>query len=179
LIGDDTDDPRLQEIFERTVAVGHGHVPNLYRTLGNAPDMLRSWITFAWSLRNDPVTPRALRELVIVRVATVLGSEYELTHHRPMAIEAGCSAEQIDHLGDWRSHTALYDADALAALAVADRIAVGDPIEPAEWADLRDHFEARACVEIALTASFYVCVGRLIDAFDLPLDAPIDEPSDT
>lgn len=168
LIGDDTDDPRLQTLFDRARTSQHGRIPNLYRTLGHSPEMLDAWITFAWALRADPVTLRSLRELVIVRIATVIGSDYELAAHRPMAIDAGCSEAQVEQIGNWRAHVELYDDDELAALAVADRIATGDAIDPDEWSSLRSRFDERACVEIALTASFYVCVGRLLDALAVP-----------
>lgn len=170
LIGDDNDDPMLQAIFERARTSTHGRVPNLYRTLGHAPEMLDAWIEFAWTLRTDPTTPRPLRELVILSVATTLGSDYELTHHRPMALDAGCSEAQVEQIGNWQGHAELYTDEQRAALVITDRIATGDSIEPAEWSSLRHHFDAAACVEIALTASFYVCVSRLLDALAVPLE---------
>jgi 4-carboxymuconolactone decarboxylase len=170
LIGDDTDDPLLQALFDRTRTSPHGRIPNLYRTLGHSPEMLDAWITFAWSLRADPVTPRSLRELVIVRIATIIGSAYELAAHRPMALDAGCGEAQVEQIGNWQARAELYADDELAALAVADRIATGDAIDPDEWSSLRSHFDERACVEIALTASFYVCVGRILDALAVPLE---------
>lgn len=169
LIGDGTDEARVRAVFERSLTA-HGRVPNLYRTLGHAPAMLDAWVGFAWTLRSDPETPRSLRELVILRVATALDSEYELTHHRPMALDAGCSAEQVDRIADWRSHGDLYSAAERAAIAVAERIAVGDSLGADEWTALRGHFDEGACVEVVLTASFYVCVGRILDVFEVPLE---------
>lgn len=169
LIGDDTDDELVRSMFERTRA-HHGRVPNLYRTLGHSAGMLDAWIGFAWTLRSDATTPRSVRELVIMRVASLLGSDYELVHHRPMAIAAGCSPAKLDALGGWRTRADLYAASERAAVAVAERIAVGAPIEPDEWSALRDHFDEAACVELTLTASFYVCVARMLDALAVPLE---------
>ena len=50
---------------------------NLYRALANAPDLLEAWLDFAWSLRDDCMTPRLLRKLMILRTASVMRSDYE------------------------------------------------------------------------------------------------------
>lgn len=168
LIDESTDDPVLKPLFERARGGFAGEVPNLYRTLGHAPELLEGWITFAWGLRHDAETPRAVRELVIVRAATLLGSSYERGHHVPMALAAGCTQTQIDGLDDWRTVVDRYDAGEQAALAVTDRVVPGDPITDAEWDALRSEWGERGAVEIVLTAAFYVCVARVLDGLAVP-----------
>lgn len=170
LIGDDTDDAKLLELFDRARGGFGGQVPNLYRTLGHAPELLEGWVSFAWSLRHDAAAPRALRELVILRVADELGCGYERTHHEPMALAAGCSDEQLAGLEGWRSAPELFSEPERAALAVAERIARGEPLTDDEWKALRTHLDARGCVEVVLTASFYVCVARVLDGLGVPLE---------
>src|SRR3954453_1426722 len=58
---------------------------NLYRCLAHAPDLLRAWIAFAWALRGNSATSRQLRELMILRTATLHHSPYEWHQHRRMA----------------------------------------------------------------------------------------------
>lgn len=170
LVTDELAGPPAQAVFERARS-GFGFVPNLYRALAHAPELLEAWIAFAWPLRRDAVTPRALRELVIIRVAHLLGNEYEANAHRPMARQAGCSEESVDHLAEWRNApSGTYDAGTRAALAVADRIACGQPVSAAEWRAFAAAFDQRAQVEVVLTAAFYVMVGRVIDTFAVPLD---------
>ena len=63
LVGDDTDDERVAAVF----AKGHdlsGRSPTLYRMLANSPELLEAWIAFAWPLRSDSRTPRALRSVI-------------------------------------------------------------------------------------------------------------------
>ena len=66
-----------------------GTPPNLYRAPGNQPKLVAAWAEFARTLRHDTRTPRALRELVILRGAQLMRSEYEWAQHLPMAREAG------------------------------------------------------------------------------------------
>src|SRR5678810_465198 len=75
---------RLEELW--------GTPPNLYRCLGNHPALIAAWTEFSRMLRYDTRTPRALRELVILRGGQVMGSEYEWAQHLPMARKAGVRA---------------------------------------------------------------------------------------
>ncbi|MGH8764166.1 MAG: carboxymuconolactone decarboxylase family protein, partial [Burkholderiales bacterium] len=66
-----------------------GNPVNLYRALGNHPGLAAAWTEFANSIRHDSRTPRALRELMILRTAQIAHSEYEWAHHLRMARKAG------------------------------------------------------------------------------------------
>jgi 4-carboxymuconolactone decarboxylase len=81
---------RLQELW--------GEPPNLYKALGNHPKLIAAWTEFSKTLRYDTRTPRALRELVILRGAQLMRSEYEWAQHLPMARKAGVSEAQIKDL---------------------------------------------------------------------------------
>jgi hypothetical protein len=77
---------------------------NLYRALGNAPRLLEARIDFAWALREHCDTTRRLRELVILRTAKCMLSQYEWNQHRLMVAEAG-----VDYLARarWESEAVL------------------------------------------------------------------------
>ena len=77
---------RLEELWGKPV--------NLYRALGNHPALAAAWTEFANSIRHDSATPRALRELMILRTAQIARSEYEWAHHLRMARKAGVSEAQ-------------------------------------------------------------------------------------
>ncbi len=170
LVDADSDDPRLRTVFERSRA-SVGRLSNLYRTLGHAPELLEAWIAFAWPLRHDCLTPRSIRELVILRIAHLDGVEYEYAQHLPMAIDAGVDDVQIRCLPDWRAApSGTYSDEACAALAVADRIARAESIDDDEWATMHTAFGDRGALEIVLTASFYVCVGRVLGSLRVSLE---------
>jgi len=68
---------------------------NLTRMLLHCPgSMVQSFLDFALSFRSGNLEPK-IRELVILRMATLLGSSYELLHHLPAAKMAGLSEEEI------------------------------------------------------------------------------------
>jgi alkylhydroperoxidase family enzyme len=161
-------DPALAALFDEVRSYGV-EVPNLYRVLGHAPAMLRAWLDLAWPLRRNATTPRGLRELVILRGAQLMEVEYEWVHHVLMAREAGVPQAKIDALGDWRA-SPLFDAGERAALRLAEELTLGPAASAECMAELGRRFDPAAQVELVLTASFYVCVGRLVRSFDVELE---------
>jgi alkylhydroperoxidase family enzyme len=145
-----------------------GTPPNLYRALGNQPKLVAAWAEFARTLRHDTRTPRALRELVILRGAQLMRSEYEWAQHLPMAREAGVREAQIVALAKWRSSKE-FDAREKAALALAEAVTEGR-VSDQVYAEASKHFDHADYVELCLLAAFYAAVGRLIEALGVQLE---------
>lgn len=169
LLTDTPADPMVKAMFDEVRARGI-RVPNLYKTIGHAPKMLRAWLDFAWPLRLDAKTSRATRELLILRGAQVSGADYEWVHHVDMALAAGISPAKIDAIADWKN-SPLFTPAEKAVIRLAEEVTQG-PGASAECIDgLRDTgFDQEAIVELTLTASFYVCVARFLLSMDVPLE---------
>jgi len=165
----DNADPRIASVYEALQAGGHKGFPNLYRLIGHAPAMLKAWTQFAWPLRTEAKTSRALRELMILRGAQIMGADYEWTHHAPMARAAGVSQDKIDGLQDWKG-SQLYSLEERAVLRLADEITHGPGASEAAMSEARGHFSESDIVELVLTSSFYACVGRVLHSLDVPLE---------
>lgn len=151
---------RLEELW--------GTPPNLYRCLANHPKLVAAWTEFARTLRHESNTPRALRELLILRGAQLMGSEYEWAQHLRMARNSGVREEQIAALAAWRTSME-FDAREKAALALAEAVTqgrVGDDV----YQEARRHFDEQDYVELSLTAAFYAMVGRMLDAMGVQLE---------
>lgn len=168
LKGDDELDPTTRELFEGMVRRG-GKVPDLYRVLAHSPELLQAWTSFAWPLRNVDHADRALRELLILRTAQLTGATYEWAHHWPMALAAGATAAQLEALASWRD-SPLFEPAARAALGLADELVRSGDSSDAAFAAVREHFDEKATIQIALTVAFYVCVARFAGAVELDLE---------
>ena len=154
---------RLEELW--------GQPPNLYKALANHPALVAAWTEFSKTLRHDTRTPRSLRELVILRGAQLMRSEYEWAQHLPMARKAGVTEAQIKDLPSWKS-SPQFDARQKAALALAEAVTqgkVGDEV----YAEAMRHFDHHDYVELALVAAFYAMVGRMLDAMGVQLEPEV------
>jgi len=172
LVANDSDDPVLAPVFDRFRDAGR-EVPVLYRTLGNAPAMLKAWVDMAWPLRSEPETDRGLRELLIMRVAQLTQAGFEWVAHWDMAVHHGVSTEQLEALAGWRESD-LFTDEERAALAVTDELTTGVEASAAAMDELARHFEPGPIVELVLTAAFYNCVSRTLRSLGLEPD-PGDE----
>jgi 4-carboxymuconolactone decarboxylase len=140
---------------------------NLYRALSSSPEVVRAWLGYIWSLRDDCVaTPRLLRELVILRTAVRHASPYEWHHHAVMA--AGLGEEKLAAVAGWRD-ARVFDEDERAALELADAVCDGEV--PASVARaVAERFGDRGLVELAVTAAAYVMVPRVLSALGVELE---------
>ena len=140
----------------------------LYRVLAHSPPMLRAYAGLARGLRYEAATPRALRELMILRTAQLTGSDYEWAHHRAMATANAVPEEKVSELAQWRS-SALFDARERAALQCVEEVhtvAVTDET----FAELERAVGAPETIELVLLAAFYEAVARIIQALGLEIE---------
>jgi alkylhydroperoxidase family enzyme len=151
---------RLEELW--------GEPPNLYKALANHPQLVAAWTEFARAIRYESRTPRELRELVILRGAQMMGSEYEWAQHLKMARKAGVREAQIAALSSWRASPE-FSAREKAALALAEEVTAGR-VTDKTYEEASRHFAHQDYVELALTASFYAMVGRMLDAMQVELE---------
>jgi len=154
-------------VFETFRAEGRDPIA-LYRVLAHSPQMLRAYAGLARGLRYEAATPRALRELMILRTAQLTGSSYEWAHHRAMAEANGVPAEKVRALEAWRS-SSLFDERERAALRCVEEIhAVA--LSDGAFAALEQLMGAPATIELVLLASFYEAVARIIQALGLEIE---------
>jgi len=144
---------------------------NLYRALGNHPGLTAAWTEFANAIRHDSKTPRALREVMILRTAQVAHSQYEWAHHLRMARQAGVSEAKISALAEWRTSKD-FDAKERAALALTEAVMACN-VTDAVHAEVKRHFSDAEFVELSLTAGFYAMVSRMLDAMRVELDVDV------
>lgn len=168
-------DHRVKAMFDEVTKRGIS-VPDLYRVMGNAPDMLRAWLDFAWPLRLNAKTTRRLRELMILRGALVSKTAYEWAHHVPMALAAGITQAEIDAIADGAS-VETFTAGEKAAIRLAEEVTRGPAASAECMEDLKRHFTNEEIVELVLTASFYVCVGRFLKSMDIQLEPGFSAPN--
>jgi 4-carboxymuconolactone decarboxylase len=158
---------RLEELW--------GEPPNLYRALGNHPKLAAAWTEFSKTLRHDTRTPRELRELVILRGAQLMGSEYEWAQHLKMARKVGVREAQIAALAGWRASSE-FDAREKAALSLGEAVTEGR-VSDEVYAEAMRHFDHHDYVELSTVAAFYAMVARMLNAMGVQLERDVRDYS--
>jgi alkylhydroperoxidase family enzyme len=161
-------DPILIELQEDTRSRG-GEVINLHLTLGHAPKIAKARRALSGALRREAATPRVLRELVIMRTAQIVRSDYEMNQHIPMALKSGLTQQQLDQLSSWRN-SKLFEEKQRAVLAYVEQLLAGGDVDDATFAALSKHFSPQEIIEISVTATNYYGTGLLTRALKIEIE---------
>jgi AhpD family alkylhydroperoxidase len=167
-IPEPTDDPILADMYGR-IRESRGRLLNIHRAVGQAPKMLRAQAAYARALREDSSLPRALQELLILRIAQVNDSAYEQSVHRPIALRCGVPAPQIDALPGWEA-ASLFDARERAALRFVDQAARSGEVDDGVFLALRQAFSPQEIVELTALVGWYVGNSRFVRALRIVVE---------
>ena len=161
-------DPIMQEMQKQRRAMG-AELINLQLTSGHAPKFSRASAGMAFTIRFDAVTPRRLLELVILRTAEIVGSDYEINQHRPLMKLCGYSDAQIAAVPSWRG-SSLFDDTQRVLLRYVEQVAHGGDVDDATFAALSQHFSPQEIVEITMTVGRYYSTGLFTKALRIEVE---------
>src|SRR5262245_10348886 len=161
-------DPIMQQMKDQRRAQG-AELINLQLTNGHAPKFSRASAAMAFTIRFDAVTPRRLLELVIMRTAEIVGSDYEMNQHRPLMKLCGYSDAQIAAVPSWQAST-LFDDKQRAVLGYVEQVAHGGNVDDATFATLSQHFSPQEIVEITMTVGTYYSTGLFTKALRIEVE---------
>lgn len=122
--------------------------------------------------RENRLAPR-LRELMIMRIGWVTGSEYEWTQHWRVAKDLGLSDELILSVRDWQHANGLTEADRAVLQATDDTLTAG-AISDETWSRVCDVLETEEeRVELVAAIGNWGLFSRLLRSLDVPLEEGI------
>ncbi len=144
-----------------------------FRTLAHNPAVLKAVYGQLTTLLLRNTFNTRLRELMIMRIAWVTGSEYEWTQHWRVASEASIPPEDVLAVRDWRGSDRLTAADR-AILTATDESLAGRTISDASWAEVAKHVTSPGeLVEFVIALGNWTAFSMLLRHMQVPLEAGI------
>ncbi|EHK65210.1 carboxymuconolactone decarboxylase family protein [Achromobacter arsenitoxydans] len=152
--------------LEARIAAARGRISPLYQVLLNSPAVVEGWEAMLTAIRQKTSLPPRLRELIILRVATLNNAPYEFEAHVPHALAGGMPQAVIDIL---RANPAPDQVPGLApgeaeVLALTDAMTRDIEVPDAVFAPLRGRYDDAQLVELAATVGAYNMVSRFLVA---------------
>ena len=125
-----------------------------------SPPLFEAQGQLGWAVARPDVLDPRLRETVILRVAYLSNSDYELHHHLPLARSAGLTEAELVALetGDYASLDPLFAAAAQFTDEVVTKLAPSDET----LASLRRVATDQIVINIVLAIGCYMSIARLI-----------------
>jgi len=168
MVQKDQASPDLKALYEKIEARG-ASIHNAHKLLAHNPRVLRNFLRLGVSLLSETVLPPRLREMAIIRIAKLTGSDYEWASHYPIALEMGVSEEQAAAVANW-SETELFNPEEAALLRYTDEVAGAGPVSDEAFEALRQYLAEQAIVELTLIIGFYRMVARFVMALEVEID---------
>ncbi len=165
------DSDELKQMYERLAAGGMGlGVLNIFKAMAHSPALLRDWVRMATPLLTGGLTlsPR-LRELTILRVGQLSGSEYEFGQHVRIARAAGVSYEEMAALKDYRESEHFSEVER-AVLAYTDACARLEADASDQARGLKRWLSDRELLELTFCVGHWGMVARVLVALEVELD---------
>ena len=141
-----------------------------FRVLANNPPLLKSVFGQLTTLLLRNTFDTRLRELIIMRIGWVTGSEYEWTQHWRVAATAGIPADDVLAVRDWKNSDRLTAADK-AVLAATDETLAGKTISDATWAEVTKYVtEPGQQVEFVVAMANWTMFSILLRNLKIPVE---------
>ena len=158
-------EPNAREVGSKT---------NVIMALAQHPKLAMAYNIFGKHLLIDTTLPARPRELIILRVAWHLKSDYEWHYHVGYAINIGMTLDEIAAI---RTGPAAenWSAQDRAVLSAVDEILQTNTISDAIWAALSAHFDRHQLMDLVLTIGSYVMTSWAIASFGIALEDNVDK----
>ena len=163
--------PEVKEIFQKIEDNG-ARILNLYKVAAHSPKVFLNLTRLGNSIIGRMELNPRLREIAILRVASLAGSEYEWTQHVPVALQVGISQKQLDAISDWKNSSEFNDEER-AVLQYTDEVAQKVRVTDQTFNRLKSFLNEQLIVELTITIGYYGMLARLL----VPLQVEVDEIS--
>ncbi|MBT2187799.1 carboxymuconolactone decarboxylase family protein [Sphingobium nicotianae] len=162
-------DPEMLSDEKRDILTRMSPMLNIMKILMVAPDPFwRGQRALGRSAVVDTTISDQHRELLVLRVAYLSNSDYELYHHLPLGRTAGLSNTKCDAMrtGDFG---VLDEAERALAQFVTETVL---DITPADetLAGMRAHFSDAQVMEVVLIVGYYMMIARVIGVTGIGMD---------
>ncbi len=147
---------------------------NIFRVMLHRPKTAKALSDLLVSLLFGGELDDRLRELLIMRIGWVTGSDYEWTQHWRIAREQfGCSEQDLLELrGDWRSSTHFGD-DEKTLLAAVDSLIEQGTLSSDLASECLERLGRNATIELATAVGAWRLVSKVTNALEIPLEEGI------
>jgi len=148
---------------------------NIFRMLFHRPRTAKAISDLLLSLLMDSEIGHRRRELIILRIGWMTGSEYEWTQHWGLALSLfGCKeAELLALRGDW-SHADCFDAVDRAVLTATDELLDTGDLCDETWRSCFEGLGRDAAIEMVAAIATWLLVSKLARGLRVPLEEGVE-----
>jgi AhpD family alkylhydroperoxidase len=156
----------ISRIAARSIRAPEMH---LFTTMGRHRLLFRSFLPYSGVLLNWGKLPKTDKELVILRVGHLRGSEYELQQHRRLARSRGLDSALQDRIFAGPAAEGLTDRQRALVTAV-DEFVLHRDLSDATFDALSAHLSREQIIEFCALAGHYDAIAAILAALRVRMD---------
>jgi alkylhydroperoxidase family enzyme len=142
---------------------------NALGTLAHHPELAKAFNTFnGHILFGSTLSPRQ-RELLVLRVAVLRGSEYEWAQHSVLAADAGLDADEVERIAVGPEAPGWTPLDR-AMLEATDQLIAHAVVSDETWQTLAAELDAQQLMDLVFTIGTYEILAMAFRSFGVELD---------
>ena len=142
----------------------------IFHMMAHAEANLRSLLRLGGTILSKQQLSGRLREMVILRVATLSLARYEWVQHVPIAKAAGVTASQIAALEADDISADCFDTRDRLVLRFTDEVVRDVRASDETFARMTQEFSPREIVELVLAIGYYMMIARLLETTGVDLE---------
>lgn len=146
---------------------------NVWRMLAGSPSVFRPITAVSSAYLNDGELSDEMREIVILRVGYLTGSEYEVVNHLRVATLIGMDPDKVAALVPGEPQDA-FTPDERDVLRFVDEVVGDGGASQAAFDVVAKFMSPSEMIELTIVAGFYTLVSQFCATFEVELeDAPV------
>jgi len=164
--------PEMRDFFaimEGPEARENGSKFNVVLTLAHHAQMAAPFMNYYKLLSNSSTLSLRLREIVTLRVAWRLQSEYEWTQHVAFGKGVGLGDEHIEAIKQG-AEVALWSDLERDAIRAVDQLGIRSQIDDATWNGLGQHLNRKEMMELLFIIGTYTLLCYAFNAMGVQLE---------
>jgi 4-carboxymuconolactone decarboxylase len=148
-----------------------GSKTNIMMVMANHPELGKVYNAWGKHLLMSNTIPARQLELIILRVAWKVKSEYEWHNHVGYALKAGLTIEEIAAIREEPAAGSWSEQDGTVLRAVDELIKRGR-VGDRTWATLVKYFDRRQMMDLVFSIGHYVMTSWALSSFGVGLESP-------
>jgi AhpD family alkylhydroperoxidase len=150
-------------------------VLNVFKMMANAETTFRPLVRLgSVILAQQKLSPK-LRELAILRVASLSGCRYEWIQHLSLAMLMGATRSQVDTIEKGDIAAECFDEVERLVLEFATEVMREVRCSDAMLSRMRDHFSPQEIVELVIAVGYYMMIARLCETTGVDIEPPSEQ----
>lgn len=142
---------------------------NVFRMMAHGENLLRQFVRLGNQLLFEGELDPAHRELAIIRVGILCGSDYEVHQHRRIARDLGLEEERLEALEQGPDADA-FNAQQRRVLEFTDAVVADGHPDDALFGEMEEAYSHRELVELVVCIGYYMMVSRFLETFDVDFE---------